>query len=40
VLTIDEFAAGYCLPDTAAGAIDVAIDSARRSVTCTVARER
>ena len=34
VLTIDEFIAGYCLPEAVAGAIDVEIDANRRSVVC------
>jgi predicted amidohydrolase YtcJ len=36
VLTMDEFIAGYCLPDTTEGTIDVEIDAARRSVRCDV----
>ena len=32
VLTLDEFIAGYCMPDTAHGSIDVEVDPARRSV--------
>ena len=34
VLTIDEFVAGYCLPDETQGALDVVIDWARRTVEC------
>lgn len=34
VLTLDEFIAGYCLPDMTHGSIDVEVDLFKRSVTC------
>ena len=34
VLTLDEFIAGYCLPDMTHGSIDVEIDPVSRSVNC------
>ena len=36
VLTLDEFIAGYCLPDMTHGSIDVEVDSTGRSVSCHV----
>lgn len=39
VLTLDEFVAGYCLPDESAGALDVVIDEAGRTVECRVQTE-
>lgn len=34
VLTLDEFIAGYCLPDMTQGSIDVEVDTVSRSVRC------
>jgi len=39
-LTVDEFVAGYCLPDCGAGYIDVEIDRAEREVTGRVVLEK
>jgi hypothetical protein len=36
VITLDEFVAGYCFPDTADGSIDVEVDTEQRTVNCTV----
>ena len=36
VLTLDEFIAGYCYPDTTAGSIDVQIDAPARTVACEI----
>ncbi len=38
VLTLDEFIAGYCLPDMSQGSIDIEVDPSRRSVDCNVRR--
>jgi predicted amidohydrolase YtcJ len=35
-LTLDEFVAGYCLPDDRAGHVEVRVDIASRQVTCHV----
>jgi hypothetical protein len=40
VLTLDEFIAGYCLPDMTHGSIDVEIDPISRSVDCDVQSTR
>ena len=34
VLTLDEFVAGYCLPDMSHGTIDVEVDTTQRTVNC------